>query len=273
MRRTAASVDPKPLELQPIVVVMATWTVEELAKRKRLWAEHAEAPTPTTEAALFECYSYLPGWLAGKAIAKAPPHQDRGDLIAYAQIGLLDSIRKFKPEVGVLFETYATRRVTGAIIDGQRRDDPLTRAARKQVKDLEAALRELTETLLREPTAVELAAKLEVPLADVRHQLVIRQSLNASLDDYLAKATSGEGNVEGLHNGQGASGTDLGAHMGEILVNLAEGLARLPDRALAYLMAHYCDHRPDAQVAAELGITEAELKDVRERAFEELVSA
>src|SRR5205814_5546359 len=114
--------------------------------------------------------------------AKAPVFQDREDILSYAQHGLLDAINRFDPGHGVKFETYATRRITEAIIDGQRRQDPLARQTRRKVKIVEAALNELADQQRLEPAIEEIADHAQMTPAEVRAALLARQSLNASLD-------------------------------------------------------------------------------------------
>src|SRR4051812_12753057 len=127
-------------------------------------------------------YAGLAGYLGRKALAKAPPYQDREDILSYAHHGLLDAIQRFKPAMGVKFETYATRRITGAIIDGQRRQDPLARQTRRKVKIVEASIEQLWDESDRDPTIEDIADRAKMSVAEVRASLVAQQSLNASLD-------------------------------------------------------------------------------------------
>ena len=98
-----------------------------------LWQVYAEDGDPVALEALVIHYEPLARYLARRALAKAPAHQDAEDLISYAHRGLLDAILKFEPGRGLKFETYASRRIGGEIIDGLRRQDPLTRTTRQRV--------------------------------------------------------------------------------------------------------------------------------------------
>jgi RNA polymerase sigma factor FliA len=72
-----------------------------------------------------------------KAIASRTPARtpaDREELVGYGLLGLAGAARRFDSSRGVKFETFADRRVSGAILDGLRQLDPLTRRERRQVK-------------------------------------------------------------------------------------------------------------------------------------------
>src|SRR5690349_20325868 len=56
------------------------------------------------------------------------------DLIGYGMLGLMDAVRKFDPSRGVLLKTYAEHRIRGAILDGLRAMDWLSRSARRDAK-------------------------------------------------------------------------------------------------------------------------------------------
>src|SRR3954468_20951476 len=77
------------------------------------WAAYREDDDPDALDFLVRCYAPLAGYLAQRALAKAPEHQEPEEILGFAQDGLLDALGKFNPAVGVKFETYATRRIAG----------------------------------------------------------------------------------------------------------------------------------------------------------------
>jgi RNA polymerase sigma factor for flagellar operon FliA len=58
--------------------------------------------------------------LVARSAGRRIPESDRPDLIGFGVIGLMDAIDKFDADVGVQFETYASRRIRGAMVDGMR---------------------------------------------------------------------------------------------------------------------------------------------------------
>lgn len=73
--------------------------------------------------------------VAGRALARAPRHVERDDVFGAACLGLVEAARRYRPEQGVPFRAYAARRVLGAILDGARTDDWLTRRGRAALRD------------------------------------------------------------------------------------------------------------------------------------------
>lgn len=225
-----------------------------------LWTQHVTAPTEDTLEQLVIAYVPLARYLAQRALAKAPPHQDREDILSYAHHGLLDAIGRFEPGRGFKFETYATRRIAGAIIDGQRRQDPLSRSLRKRVKEMSRASDVLHDALEREPTLQEVAEVLGVDESDVRQLLLAQKSLNASLDVLIGEHGGGEAagfdsSLEGDH--------EVETRMAEIADALAPLLSRLAPRERAFLVYHYCEQRTLREVAHQLGLHETRTGQLR----------
>lgn len=220
-----------------------------------LWDAHQAAPTEETLEALYCHYEPLARYLAQKQLAKAPPHQDREDMISYAHHGLLNALGRFEPGRGVKFETYATRRITGAIIDGLRNQDPLSRPARKKVKDLVTVTRKLAEELDREPSLEEVAAATGIALTEIRRTLVTQKSLNASLEVIMDRSTPG-GHSDITDPSLIVDHDDSGIQLDSIREALAMLLARLPDRDRAFVVFHYCEGNSLRETASRLGLTE-----------------
>lgn len=153
---------------------------EEIAE---VWGQYLKTRDVDCLDLIVRQYQPLAAFFARRAIAKAPAFQDPEELLSYAHDGLIKSIKAFDPNAGAKFETYASRRIPGAIIDGQRSQDPLARGTRKKVKELEAAYNELWDQIQCEPSTEALAEKLGTTPDDVRATLLAQKSLNSTLDD------------------------------------------------------------------------------------------
>ena len=73
-------------------------------------------------------------------IAKLPPNVELDDLIQVGMIGLAEALSRFESEQGVQFETFASQRIRGAMLDELREGDWMSRSSRKSQKDIEHAL-------------------------------------------------------------------------------------------------------------------------------------
>ena len=97
--------------------------------------------------------------LARRMAASMPHSIDIGDLVQDGVIGLIDAAHRFDEERGIKFETFAERRVRGAMIDALRKD-AWPRGVRRQRRELEAAREQLRRELGHEPSLADLAAKV-----------------------------------------------------------------------------------------------------------------
>src|SRR3954467_10837520 len=95
-----------------------------------------------------------------RRVASSMPHSiELGDLVQDGMLGLIDAAYRFDEERGIKFETFAERRVRGAMIDALRRD-AWPRGVRRQRRELDAARETLRRELGYEPSHAELAAKV-----------------------------------------------------------------------------------------------------------------
>src|ERR671937_1544022 len=97
--------------------------------------------------------------LARRVAATMPHSIDIGDLVQDGVIGLIDAAHRFDESRGIKFETFAERRIRGAMIDALRKD-AWPRGVRRQRRELEAAREQLRRELGCEPSLADLAARV-----------------------------------------------------------------------------------------------------------------
>ena len=232
------------------------------AELDQAWEILAEREDPAAIDLLVRQYASLASYLARRASARAPAYQDPGDLLSYAYKGLLDSIRLFEPAVGVKFETYATRRIAGEIMDGQRRDDPLARGTRRTVKAMQVAINDLWESNDREPSIAEIAAEMGESEDVVRATMLAQKSLNGSLD---AENTL----PETLSIGAGA---EVSSQLIEARERVATKLASLPAQQRAFVLTYYVDQMTLRATAQTLKISNLGCRDTRDAVMNRLTA-
>ena len=232
-------------------------TDEELSQ---LWAWYSDDHAPEALEMLVAHYEPLARYLTRRALAKAPPHQDKEDLLSYAHHGLLDAIRKFDPERGFKFETYASRRITGSIIDGLRSQDPLSRPVRKRVSALRDAQLRHWEQVGRSPTVEELAADIGESVDAVRELLVHQQTLTKELDQTVAESHYTDGDAEAVLEEEG------------LVHGLANLLPRLSERDRVFVVLYYVDKMSLRDTGKVLGISDSRCAQIRREALQSLLS-
>jgi RNA polymerase sigma factor for flagellar operon FliA len=100
-----------------------------------------------------------------------PDYISLDDLISSGVIGLLAAIDKFDPSLNVQLNTYAERKIRGAILDGLRETDWAPREVRKKSKLIQAAIDRAKQRAGRDATEEEISAELAIPLAEYQKWL------------------------------------------------------------------------------------------------------
>jgi RNA polymerase sigma factor FliA len=201
-------------------------------------------------------YSPLVRRLAHQMIAKLPANVELDDLIQVGMIGLNDALGRFDAGQGVQFETFATQRIRGAMLDELRGSDWMSRGNRRQQRSIEAAVHKLEQKLGRAPAESEIAAEMGLALSDYQEllgkvrgtQLVYLEDMSGDDgdDDYLDRHV-GDDEVNPLALLQDR-------RMREALV---EAIKNLPERE-QYVMSMYYEHDMNLkEIAAVLGVTES----------------
>lgn len=96
-----------------------------------------------------------------------PKNISKDELRSLGYIGLYDALEKFDPSRDLKFDTYASFRIRGAIIDGLRKEDWLPRKTREKAKKIEATIEKLEQKYLRNVNAEEVASELNIPVEEV----------------------------------------------------------------------------------------------------------
>lgn len=131
-----------------------------------------------------------------KIASQLPQHLDRDDLMSAAVIGLIMAAERFDPSRGVMFLTYAEKRIRGTILDELRAQDWLTRSLRDKFKRLERTFAGLERDLGRDPSSEEVAEAMGIQLEEYFSLLDDVHYLSVvSIDDSWA---DGDGSPFGL---------------------------------------------------------------------------
>jgi RNA polymerase sigma factor for flagellar operon FliA len=127
-----------------------------------LWREWREQGQLDAKQALVEAYLPLVDYVSGRMAIGLPKTVSRDDLASYGVMGLIDATDKFDYERGLQFETYASWRIRGAIIDGLRQGDWVPRSVREKAKKVEEAYQKLEQQYLRSVTDREMSEYLQI---------------------------------------------------------------------------------------------------------------
>jgi RNA polymerase sigma factor for flagellar operon FliA len=220
--------------------------------------EHAGDPRADE---LITSHMPLVGHIVRETMGRVPSHVSRDDLTSAGLTALVQAAQAFDAERGVPFERYAATRIRGAILDELRAVDWASRSVRRRARDLEETRSRLAGVLGRTPSVAEVASALGMSVEEVtandedvsRAQVLSLQgSTSASLDELVpTRAPSPEQLVE---------------HQ-ERLTYLLEAIAELPERLRQVVQDYFFSERPMADIAADLGVTDSRISQMRAEAL------
>ena len=154
--------------------------------KNRLWEEYSKSRTSSNREKIILEYAELVKIVAGRLSMYLGYNVEYDDLVGYGIFGLIDAIDKFDYNKGVKFETYATLRIRGAILDQIRKMDWLPRTYRQKQKKIDLAYQKLEAKLGRVATDEELAEELEITVKELTTwQTQTKISSLVSLDEYI----------------------------------------------------------------------------------------
>ncbi len=121
--------------------------------------------------AAIEKFSPLVKRMAHHMLAKLPPSVQLDDIVQAGLIGLMDAINRYEESQGTQFETYATQRIRGAMLDELRGNDWLPRGLRRSLREIEKAIALLEQRLGRPPNEREMSKEMGLSLKEYQQRL------------------------------------------------------------------------------------------------------
>jgi RNA polymerase sigma factor FliA len=209
--------------------------------------------------------------LARRVAATMPHSIDIGDLVQDGVIGLIDAANRFDEGRGIKFETFAERRVRGAMIDALRKD-AWPRGVRRQRRELEAAREELRRELGCEPSLADLAAKVGSDEKRLGRTIVrinaIESTSPLANNEHLDEATLPAALIPSE-----PERPDLAFEREETKRRVQDAIATLPAREQKVIGLYYYQEATMKQIGAEIGVNESRVSQLHARAIGRLRDA
>ncbi|MCP3772824.1 FliA/WhiG family RNA polymerase sigma factor [Paenibacillus sp. MZ04-78.2] len=156
-----------------------------------VWKQWREDRQLKAKQALIETYLPLVDYVSGRLSIGLPKNVSKEDLSSCGIMGLIDAIEKFDYERGLQFETYASWRIRGAMIDGLRQGDWVPRSVREKAKKIEDAYQKLEQQYLRSVTDSEMSSYLDVSEQEFQQMVQeIAVTTVCSIDDPIREEDS-----------------------------------------------------------------------------------
>jgi len=209
--------------------------------------------------------------LARRVAATMPHSIDIADLVQDGVIGLIDAAHRFDEARGIKFETFAERRVRGAMIDALRKD-AWPRGVRRQRRELEAAREELRRELGHEPSLADLAAKVGSDEKRLGRTIVrinaIESTSPLAKNEHLDESTLPTALIPAE-----LERPDAAYERQETRDRVIAAIASLPPREQKVIGLYYYGEATMKQIGAEIGVNESRVSQLHARAIRRLRDA
>jgi RNA polymerase sigma factor for flagellar operon FliA len=204
-----------------------------------------------------------------RRMASTMPHSiDLGDLVQDGVLGLMDAAHRFDEGRGIKFETFAERRVRGAIIDALRRD-AWPRGVRRARRELESAREALRRELGAEPSMADLAKRVGTDVPQLERMIVRINTI---------ESTSPMANLETLDSStlppvlvpSEPISPDRLFENNQTRTRVRKALALLPARERRILALYYFGEATMKQIGQQIGVNESRVSQLHARAIQRL---
>ena len=204
-----------------------------------------------------------------RRMASTMPHSiDLGDLVQDGVLGLIDAAHRFDESRGIKFETFAERRVRGAMIDALRRD-AWPRGIRRVRRELEAARESLRRELGAEPTLADLAKRVGAEESQLERTIVRIHTIE-STSPMAHLETVDSASLPAVLVPSEPPSPDALYERQEVRERVRRAMAALPARERHIVHLYYFADATMKQIGEAIGVNESRVSQLHARAMQRL---
>lgn len=231
-----------------------------------LWKRWKIDKDPSANKQLIEHYLPLVHFVTNRFRIGLPQNISKDDLTSYGIIGLIDAIEKFDIERGLQFETYASWRIRGAMVDHLRQGDWVPRSVREKAKKVEEAYQVLEQRYLRTVTDAEMCEYLNIDESEFQ-QLIqdIGVTTICSLEDPIKEdETETRNSIIVDPNAKNPESTVNEQYMKE---SLAQAIDRLTEKERLVVSLYYYEELSLSEIAEVMALTPSRISQLHSKAI------
>ncbi|MFF2888100.1 FliA/WhiG family RNA polymerase sigma factor [Paenibacillus sp. NPDC057967] len=227
------------------------------------WKEHGDLEA---KKALIETFLPLVEYVTNRMAIGLPKNVIKDDLASNGVMGLIDAIEKFDYLRGLQFETYASWRIRGAIIDGLRQGDWVPRSVREKAKRVEEAYQHLEQQYMRSVTDLEVSSYLQVTEKEFTNMLQdISVATICSLEDPIREEES-ETRMSLLIDDK-AKNPDFKVHEFYLKESLVKGIERLTEKERTVVSLFYYEELSLSEIAEVMSLSPSRISQLHSKAI------
>ncbi len=235
---------------------------------ENLWQKLKKDGDLTAEKELIEHYLYLVDQVVYRISPGLPKNVIKDDLRSFGFVGLIDAVRKFAPERGNQFITYAIWRIRGSILDGLREQDWLPRSLRDKAKKIEEAYATLEQEKMSTVTDEEVSGHLGISVNEL-HKVLQDVSVSTffSLDEPIVDDENQESNRKTLIVDDTIIGPEETAMRHSLKDQLISLIQQLPEKEQLVLSLFYFNELSFTEIAEVLNLSTSRISQLHSKAI------
>lgn len=238
--------------------------------RKKLWDEYSKTKSPEVRENIILEYAPLVKVVAGRLSMYLGYNVEYEDLVSYGIFGLIDAIDKFDCLKDVKFETYASLRIRGAILDQIRKMDWIPRTIRQKQKKIDAAIKEIETRYGRSAKDEEIAKSLGISddeYLDWQSQMKITNIV--SLNEFLEQGSEVPNEANRSKSSHFDSPEEV-LEKDELKKMLAEALELLTEKERKVILLYYYEDLTLKEISNILEVSESRISQLHTRALQKM---
>ncbi len=213
-------------------------------------------------------YAPLVKRIAYHMMARLPASVEVDDLIQVGLIGLMDAVSRFDGTQGAQFESYATQRIRGAMLDELREADWLPRHVRQKSRQIESAIHTLQQRLGKPPTEQEISKEMGIPID--QYQGMLNDVKGSQLLYYEDFSDDDSANFLERYLVDGSSDPLALLEDEGFRASLIEAIHTLPERERSMMGMYYEQDMNLKEIGVVLGVSESRVCQLHSQAVARL---
>ena len=246
--------------------MLKTATIPTVPLSNDVWEKYQKTKSLSLRNRILNEYLYIVTVNARRMSAMFRNKADLEDVVNQGVIALIDCIDRFDCTKGVKFDSFASIRVRGSIIDFIRKQDWVPRGMRKKSIDIENAYNELQATLGRPPTDADVAQHLSMDVEDMNDIMAQTNSFSVlSYEEMLLEA------VPSFQEPSAPGKTPEEQLQDDELKNIiADSIDRLSDKERLVVSLYYYEELKLKEIAVVMGLTPSRVSQLHSKALEKM---
>lgn len=241
-----------------------------MSSLNELWKEYKKTNSKVAKDKLLVEYAHLVKYIGNRIAINLPASVDRDDIVSSGILGLIKAVETFEPERGFKFETYASHKIRGAILDELRALDWVPRSVRQKSKDLQRVYVKLENELGRIPYDDEVCEELNVTIEEFENMLSdVAPATIISLEEAMPDRSSDSKEIRLIDTIEdpGSENPLKALSFMEVKNILKETIESLPEKEKLVVALYHFEELTLKEIGVVLDISESRVSQIHSKSI------